>query len=85
MFTIIRWVIAQKSRLPLPFVRIGIGIYNRFKKKKSCPSNSFFTTCLKGTLHGLQHAKGHVCEWHATEGPEIFKKCSNSQQVLQVT
>lgn len=34
MFTIIRWVIAQKSRLPLPFVRIGIGIYNRFKKKK---------------------------------------------------
>lgn len=40
--------------------------------------------CLKGTLHGLQHAKGHVCEWHATEGPEIFKKCSNSQ-VLQVT
>lgn len=34
MFTIIRWVIAQKSRLPLPFVRIGIGIYNRLKKKK---------------------------------------------------
>lgn len=33
MFTIIRWVIAQKSRLPLPFVRIGIGIYNRLKKK----------------------------------------------------
>lgn len=37
MFTIIRRVIAQKSRLPLPFVRIGIGIYNRLKKKKKLP------------------------------------------------
>lgn len=86
MFTIIRWVIAQKSRLPLPFVRIGIGIYNRFKKKKKkvAHQTASLPRVSKVPCMGYNMLRDMFVNGMQLKGLKSLK-CSNSLQVLQVT
>lgn len=83
MFTIIRWVIAQKSRLPLPFVRIGIGIYNRLKKRVAHQTASL-PRVSKVPCMGYNMLRDMFVNGMQLKGLKSLK-CSNSLQVLQVT